>query len=155
MENDPKQTVLIVDDELSNLLALNKILSSDYAVFFAKSGEEALSVVADNQPDLILLDVVMPNMNGFDMLAKLKRNLETADIPVVFITGMDDEASKKHGFALGAVDYIIKPFSGSIVKARVDKHMQLARKMCLNETLGRKNRLAAQETALQIPTTCQ
>ncbi|MDR3300391.1 MAG: diguanylate cyclase [Candidatus Accumulibacter sp.] len=141
MENDPKQTVLIVDDEVSNLLALNKILSSDYAVFFAKSGEEALSMVADNPPDLILLDVVMPNMNGFDMLVKLKHNLDTADIPVVFITGMNDEASEKHGFASGAVDYIIKPFSGTIVKARVDKHMQLARKMRLNEALGRTDTL--------------
>ncbi|MDR3230819.1 MAG: diguanylate cyclase [Synergistaceae bacterium] len=131
-----KQKILIVDDENTNVLALSKILSGEYAVFFAKTGEDAIRLAKRNQPDLILLDVVMPGMSGFDVLLHLKNDVLTMDTPVIFITGLAEEADEERGFTFGAVDYIKKPFHGTIVRARINTHLQIVRQMKMNRELG-------------------
>jgi diguanylate cyclase (GGDEF)-like protein len=134
MEN--RYRVLVVDDEKANLMVLNKILSSEYVVLTAKSGGEGLSRVSSDRPDLILLDIVMPDMNGFDLLKTLKASPETRAIPVIIITGLDNEADEEKGFVLGAVDYITKPFKNAIVIARVRTHIQIVHQMRTIERLG-------------------
>jgi diguanylate cyclase (GGDEF)-like protein len=136
MDSDLKQTILIVDDERANLLALKKILSPDYVVSLAKSGKLALALVLENKPDLVLLDILMPDMDGFEVLARLKDAEETTHIPVIFVTGLDNEQDEEKGFRLGAVDYIKKPFKGAIVKARVNTHLQIVRQMHTIEELS-------------------
>jgi diguanylate cyclase (GGDEF)-like protein len=136
MESGQKHSVLAVDDERSNLAVLNRILSPDYAVFTAKSGEEALDRARRDHPDLILLDIVMPGMDGFTVMEKLRSSQETKDIPVIFITGLNSEEDEERGFALGAVDYIMKPFRNAIVKARVMTHIQIVQQIKTIEMLG-------------------
>jgi PAS domain S-box-containing protein len=133
VERGSKSTILLVDDEKINLLTLSKILSPSYAVFMAKSGSQALSLVARNKPDIILLDVMMPELDGFSVLARLKADEETNHIPVIFITGRTDEQDEEKGFHLGAVDYIRKPFNSAVVRARVDTQIQLARQIRLTK----------------------
>ncbi|MDR3264414.1 MAG: diguanylate cyclase [Synergistaceae bacterium] len=135
-ENESKYGILVVDDERSNLAVLNRILSSEYTVFTAKSGEEALSRVERDRPDLILLDIVMPGMDGFEVLRKLKASQETRNIPVIFITELSGEESEERGLFLGAVDYIMKPFKNAIVLARVRAHIQIVHQLRTIERLG-------------------
>jgi diguanylate cyclase (GGDEF)-like protein len=134
MEN--KYRLLIVDDEKSNLAVLNKILSPEYTVLIAKSGEEALRRAEEDNPDLVLLDIVMPGMNGFEVITKLKSSDETNKIPVIFITGLSGEIDEERGFFLGAADYITKPFRNAIVLARVRTHIQMVAQMRTIERLG-------------------
>jgi PAS domain S-box-containing protein len=131
MDADMKQSVLIVDDEISNLKVLNQILSSEYDVLTAQSGQEALELVGEESPDLILLDVLMPDMSGFDVLRQLKAQEDTARIPVIFITGLDSDTDEEKGFLLGAADYIKKPFTDTIVRVRVHTQMQIIRQLSL------------------------
>jgi signal transduction histidine kinase len=122
----PSPTVLIVDDAPENITILNDVLKPFCKRVAAKSGEDALRIArSDNQPDLILLDVVMPQMDGFEVCRQLKADKSTQNIPVIFITikgSVEDEAK---GFALGAVDYLSKPISPPIVLARVQTHLSL------------------------------
>ncbi len=120
-----KQTVLIVDDDPINIKILINILKEDYDIKFAKSGETALILVKKFVPDIILLDVMMPEMDGYQVCAKIKENPLTKNIPVIFITAKNQEADETKGFELGAVDYISKPISPVIVKARVGTHLAL------------------------------
>jgi len=120
-----KNSVLIVDDDKSNLLVLNDILSPDYALYLARSGADAIEKTNRNMPDLILLDVVMPEMDGYAVLAALKSSEKTRHIPVIFITGLSDPEAERKGLSLGAADYIGKPFSPVIVKLRVQNHMRI------------------------------
>jgi diguanylate cyclase (GGDEF)-like protein len=136
MDETGKFGILIVDDERSSLQILNNVLSPNYAIFTAKSGEEALSRVSEDPPDLILLDIVMPGMDGFEILKRLKGNIDTRHIPVIIITGLDDEADEEKGFLIGAVDYITKPFKNAIVLARVNTHIQIVRQIRMIERLG-------------------
>ncbi|AEF84446.1 response regulator receiver modulated diguanylate cyclase [Treponema primitia ZAS-2] len=136
MESDPEFRLLIIDDETSNLMVLNQILSSEYTVLTAKSGKEGLERAAADRPDLILLDVLMPDISGFETLVALKQSSETMQIPVIFITGLSDEADEEKGFRLGAVDYITKPFKNAIVQARVRTHSQIVRQIRTIEQLG-------------------
>ena len=136
MSDKLKDTILIVDDERANLLALNGILSQEYAVTLAKSGEQAIALAVEHKPDLILLDVLMPVMDGFEVMKALKASEETASTPVIFVTGLDSEADEEKGFQLGAVDYITKPFRPAIVKVRVATHMKIIRHIRMNEKLG-------------------
>jgi diguanylate cyclase (GGDEF)-like protein len=136
LEANEKNSVLIVDDERSNLAVLNKLLSGEYTVLTAKSGEEALKRVRENLPDLMLLDIMMPGMSGFDVLTRLKEYEDTKNIPVIVITGLDSEDDEERGFFLGAVDYITKPFKNAIVAARVRTHMKIVRQMRTIEMLG-------------------
>ena len=119
-----KQTVLVVDDTPDNITLLASILSS-YNVKAATSGEKALHIAFSTPPDIVLLDIMMPVMDGYEVCSRLKNDLRTRDIPVIFITAMDDVSDETHGFELGAVDYITKPISPSIVLARVKTQLQL------------------------------
>ncbi|MDR3338344.1 MAG: diguanylate cyclase [Treponema sp.] len=136
METDSKYTILIVDDEKANLTILNQILSEEYEIYMAKSGKAAFKLAVEGKPDLILLDILLPDINGFDVLVNLKENPETRSIPVICITGLDSEKDEEKGFLLGAVDYIKKPFKHTIVKVRVKNHMEIVRQMHVIERLG-------------------
>ncbi|MDR3322428.1 MAG: diguanylate cyclase [Synergistaceae bacterium] len=136
MEASWKYSILAVDDERANLAVLNRILSADYTIFTAKSGEEALDRAQKDRPDLILLDIVMPGMNGFDVLTKLKESPHTRNIPVIIVTGLSSEEDEEKGFFLGAVDYITKPFKNAIVLARVRTHIQIIHQIRTIERLG-------------------
>lgn len=136
MDNAEKQEILIVDDEKSNLDILLHILKDQYVLYVAKSGEDALKKAKANKPDLILLDIVMPEMNGFEVILQLKQDMETRAIPVVFITGLNSVANEEQGFELGAVDYIGKPFNPQVVQARVRTQLKIVRQMRTIEEMG-------------------
>ena len=124
--NASRQTILIVDDTPQNLAVLGELLKPHYRVRAANSGENALRAASsDPQPDLILLDVMMPEMNGHEVLRHLRDNAQTRNIPVIFITAMIAAEDEEHGLELGAVDYITKPFNPSIVLARVRTQLEL------------------------------
>jgi signal transduction histidine kinase/HPt (histidine-containing phosphotransfer) domain-containing protein len=125
MSNNEKNRVLIVDDEKSNIEILGSILSPDYTVYMTKSGSSAIELANKHSPDLILLDIIMPDIDGFEVLNALKASEKTRDIPVIFITGLDSVKDEEKGLALGAADFIHKPFSNSIVQSRVRNQMQL------------------------------
>jgi diguanylate cyclase (GGDEF)-like protein len=118
--------VLIVDDEPANIQVLAEALPG-YDLRFATSATRALELALEQPPDLILLDVVMPGMSGFEALRWLKAEASTQHIPVIFVTSMTELADEELGFALGAVDYIMKPVSPAIVRARVRTHIELKR----------------------------
>ncbi|MDE1918078.1 MAG: diguanylate cyclase [Sphingomonadales bacterium] len=120
-----KGTVLIVDDEVSNIDIMNAVLEDDYEVCFATSGEQALSMVHDVMPDLILLDVMMPGLDGFEVCRRLKQQPMLVDIPVIFSTGLGDTRDEMQGLALGAIDYVTKPIQPAILRARVNNHLEL------------------------------
>ena len=130
-------SLLIVDDEKSNLDVLIHILSPEYNVQVAKSGSVALKRARENQPDLILLDILMPGQSGFEVLTELKEDDATRNIPVIFITGLASAKDEERGFKCGAVDYIVKPFNNSIVKARVRTHLRIIQQVRTIERLGR------------------
>jgi putative two-component system response regulator len=117
--------VLIVDDEPANLKVMREILGDQYRLSFAKSGEAALTLLEKELPKLILLDIMMPDMNGFEVCEHVKLNPKTAHIPIIFVTALGDESDEYKGFELGAVDYITKPISPAIVRARVKTHLSL------------------------------
>ncbi len=119
--------ILCVDDSAMSLTHLKHILSKEgYNVTTADGGKAALSEVEKSLPDLILLDIEMPDMNGFLVIEELKKNMQTHNIPVIFLTGNDDHESKQKAFSLGAVDYIVKPFQPYEVKARAKVHLKLS-----------------------------
>ena len=120
-----KNSLLIVDDEKSNILALTSILSPEYTIYAAKNGRDAIEAANEYMPDVILLDILMPGMDGFAVIAALKESDRSRHIPVIFITGLDNPSDEEKGLSLGAADYISKPFSPAIVKLRV--HSQIER----------------------------
>jgi diguanylate cyclase (GGDEF)-like protein len=130
------QKVLVVDDAAINRQVLADLLKTDYTVILAKSGEQALALAAQHRPDLILLDVVMPEINGYEVLRQLKSDLRTAAIAVIFITGLDTPEDEERGLTLGASDYITKPFNLAVVRARVRCHLQIARQRRMLETFA-------------------
>ena len=123
--NSKKYSILIVDDERLNISVLRSILSPEYTVYAANDGEDAIETAEEFLPDLILLDIVMPDMDGYEALAALKRQEKTQNIPVIFITGLNTTDAEVKGLALGAVDYIPKPFNEAIVKLRVKNQLNL------------------------------
>lgn len=131
-----RATLLVVDDMPANIQMLATALMEEYEILVATSGSDALELVEDRLPDLILLDVVMPGMNGHEVCRRLKAEPRTQGIPVVFITGQNEEADELEGLELGAVDYITKPFSLPIVQARVHTHLELKRCRDLLESLS-------------------
>jgi CheY-like chemotaxis protein len=135
-QNNQKKTVLLVDDAPSNIQAANSILKDIYKIRIATNGAKALELVkVAPYPDLILLDVVMPDMDGYEVCNRLKADPETRDIPVIFLTGQTEIEDETRGFDVGAVDYIHKPFSPAVVKARVHTHLVLRDKSRENEVL--------------------
>ena len=126
MQADNRQKILIADDERFNLNILVDILKSDYKISVAKNGKQALDrAMSLNPPDLILLDIQMPEMDGYEVCKSLKEDERTKDIPVIFITAMKEEAYEAKGFDIGAVDYITKPFSAPIVRARARAQLKM------------------------------
>ncbi len=123
---DQKKTVLLVDDAPANIQIVNSILKDIYKIRIATSGAKALELVkVAPPPDLILLDVMMPEMDGYEVCTRLKLDPTTRDIPVIFLTGQTEVEDETRGFEVGAVDYIHKPFSPAVVKARVHTHLVL------------------------------
>src|ERR1700751_3314958 len=139
-----KKLVLIVDDAPANLQIVHSILKDDFKIRVATSGAKALDLVkVKPQPDLILLDVTMPEMDGYEVCGILKATPDARDIPVIFLTGKTEADDETKGFEAGAVDYIHKPFSPAVVKARVHTHLVLreAREQLARQLLAMNNEL--------------
>ena len=126
MNNTKKSSLLVVDDTPDNISVLRGILGGDYAIKVANSGQLALEIVAQQPPDLILLDVMMPGMSGHDVCRQIKQNEAAKHIPIIFVTALGEEENETEGFELGAADYITKPVKASVVRARVRAHLALA-----------------------------
>jgi diguanylate cyclase (GGDEF)-like protein len=136
-DGQTKPLILIVDDTPTNIQVLAEGLRADYRVKVATSGKTALDVVAkQGAPDLILLDVMMPEMDGYEVCRQLKQNSETSGIPVIFVTARNEVSDEERGLRLGAVDYITKPFHLSIVRARLQNHLKLKQMTKLLETMA-------------------
>jgi diguanylate cyclase (GGDEF)-like protein len=132
-----RERVLIVDDERFNINVLLDILSTDYESIVAKSGEQALKrLEGEVLPDIILLDVLMPGIDGYEVCSRIKKDPRLKDIPVLFITALDQDHEEKRGLELGAVDYISKPFSPLLVRLRVKNHLKTKRQSDLLRDLA-------------------
>ncbi|HSD37504.1 MAG TPA: HD domain-containing phosphohydrolase [Rhodocyclaceae bacterium] len=135
MQNvDARPCLLLVDDEPSNLQLLRQVLQHDYRLLFARDGVRALELARSERPDLLLLDVMMPDITGYDVCRALKADVATAHLPVIFVTALSDMTDELEGFEAGAVDYISKPLSPPIVRVRVRNQLSLARVDELRET---------------------
>ena len=143
-----KQTILIVDDVPANIEILGETLSPDYEVLFAVNAGDALEVVSKQIPDMVLLDIIMPEMDGYDLCRILKKAPQFKDIPIIFLTTLDVVQEETKGLELGAVDYITKPFIPSIVKLRVKNHLELKQK---RDALEERNK-ELQKAMAQIKT---
>jgi CheY-like chemotaxis protein len=138
MRTPEKKLVLIVDDTPTNVAVVSGVLKDSFRTKVATNGEKALAIAnAPDKPDLILLDVMMPGMDGFEVCRRLKDNPATREIPIIFLTAKTEEVDEEKGFDVGAVDYIHKPFSAPIVLARV--RTQLALQEALTEAKEARN----------------
>ncbi|TDR72036.1 response regulator [Paludibacterium purpuratum] len=143
MPGTPKnQTILIVDDTSINLTLMNELLKGQYRTLTANSGEQALQIMQNDTPDLILLDVMMPGIGGLEACRQIKNNPKTAGIPVIFLTAKSDIEDEQIGFITGAVDYITKPISPAIVLARIKTHLKLK---AMNDFLSDANAFLTSE----------
>ena len=154
---DQRPRLLLVDDEPTNLQVLRHVLQADYRLLFATDGARALQVAREQLPQLILLDIMMPGMDGYAVCRALKADPATAGIPVIFITALDDSQDETAGFDVGGVDYLTKPVSPPVVRARVRTHLSLVRMDELRETrlqivqrLGRAAEYKDNETGLHV-----
>ena len=126
MDENKKPTILIVDDNPNNLVLVNNLLKHDYRLKVANNGQTALRIAAaQEQPDLILLDIMMPEMDGYEVCSRLKADTRLRDIPVIFLTARTSIEDEQHGLELGAVDYITKPISPPVMLARIRTHLKL------------------------------
>ena len=155
--HDQRPRLLLVDDEPTNLQVLRHVLQADYRLLFATDGARALQVAREQQPQLILLDIMMPGMDGYAVCRALKADAATASIPVIFITALNDSQDETAGFDVGGVDYLTKPVSPPVVRARVRTHLSLVRMDELRETrlqivqrLGRAAEYKDNETGLHV-----
>jgi len=139
--NDSQKIILIVDDDKINIVALGQFLKPKYEIKVAVDGASALEAAAKHLPDIILLDIIMPDMSGFDVLAELKKSKDTMNIPVIFMTGLHNAENEEKGLSLGAVDFIFKPFTKLIVKTKIKKHLRnlehirIIEELCMLDTL--------------------
>jgi len=131
-----RQRLLIVDDQSGNIRVMAEALRDDYDLYFATSGAKALEIMAVNEIELVLLDVVMPEMDGFEVCRRMKNDERTMHIPVIFVTAREEAADEARGFDVGGVDYITKPINPAIVRARVRTHLELKRARDLLERLA-------------------
>ena len=136
LQQSTRPKLLLVDDVRANLLLLKKLLGQEYDCAMATDGVSALEYALNDPPDLILLDILMPEMDGFEVCRRLKQHPQTAHIPVIFLTHLNEEEDEKKGLEAGAIDYIAKPFRLQIVKARVRNHLELKRRGDLLEQLA-------------------
>lgn len=155
--NRKKHSLLLVDDEATNLQLLRHTLQHEYRLIFAKDGKTALKLAQQEQPELILLDIMMPDMSGYDVCEQLKNIQALRHVPIIFVTALSDSGDEEKGFALGAVDYITKPFNPAIVKARVRTHLSLVQAEEVLETrlqivqcLGKAAEYRDNETGMHI-----
>lgn len=140
IENKP--VILIVDDSPANIQALAQLLADDYRIKVATNGLRCLELASEETgPDLILLDIDMPDMTGYEVCTKLKANVDTENIPVIFITGKNSAEDEVYGFELGAIDYITKPFHPIIVEARVKTHVTIKRQSDALERMALRDQL--------------
>ena len=143
-----KATILVVDDTPDNLVLMSRLLTEEYRVKVASSGEKALRIAAsESPPSLILLDIMMPGLDGYAVCERLKRDPKTANIPVIFLTAKSDVEDEKRGLELGAVDYITKPISPPIVMARVRNHLAL---QAMTDSLRDQNEYLEREVARRM-----
>lgn len=152
-----QKTLLVVDDEPVNLRILNNTLKDEYRLIFAKGGEEAIRLTKKETPDLILLDIMMPDMTGKEVCIALKSDPVFKKIPIIFVTALSDEQDEEEGLSLGAVDYITKPISPAVVRARVKTHLSLVQADELKKTrlqviqrLGRASEYKDNETGMHV-----
>jgi len=152
-----KKNVLIIDDEPINLKVLNNILKDIYKLTFAKSGPEALRLIEKEKPDLILLDVMMPEMTGYEVCEHLKQDPLYKSIPIIFVTALNDAVDEAKGLNIGAVDYISKPVTPAVVKARVKTHLSLVdvgelkrTRLQVIQRLGRAAEYKDNETGMHV-----
>lgn len=131
-----KQSVLVIDDEKINLKIIGDILNDDVCIMMAKSGEQGIRKAIEYQPDLILLDVLMPEMDGFETMTRLRHDARTSAIPVIFVTALNDSSHEEKALLMGASDYIQKPLHTNIVQARVRLHLQLIKQRKMLEELA-------------------
>lgn len=136
-----RPTILVVDDQPANIHALARIIADDADAVFALDGGQALERVRRQQIDLVLLDVSMPGLDGYDVCRRLKSEPDTAPIPVIFVSGLTESADEEQGFAVGAVDYIHKPFLPAVVRARVRTQLALRAALARLEALSRTDAL--------------
>ncbi|MDH5752931.1 MAG: two-component system response regulator [Deltaproteobacteria bacterium] len=144
--------IMIVDDEPINITMMQGVLGSGYEFFTASQGREALELLQNGElPDLIVLDVIMPDMDGYEVCGELKKDPRTKDIPVIFVTGLGDIGNEKTGIELGAVDYIAKPISPEITRARIRNHLELkqARDLLQDQNLLLENRVRERTSELE------
>jgi adenylate cyclase len=125
-DQSSKPTILLVDDVPGNIKILANILREDYKILIATSGQKALNAVETHEVDLVILDIVMPEMDGHEVCRRLQANTSTCGIPVIFVTGQNEEMNETAGLALGAVDYVTKPASPAILRARVRTHLKIS-----------------------------
>ena len=128
------QTILVVDDEPTNLALMRETLADSYTLAFARNGAETLNAISKHRPALVLLDVDLPDVNGFELCRQIKRMHAMQAIKVIFVTGFTDPEHETAGFEAGGVDYIVKPFSPGIVRARVSAHLSLVRAAVLEQS---------------------
>lgn len=154
---DERPKILLVDDAATNLQILRQVLHEDYRLLFALDGEKALKLAQEELPQLILLDVMMPGLTGLETCQLLKQNPQTRAIPVIFVTALSEVSDESAGFEAGAVDYITKPISPPVVKARVKTHLSLVGADELQKTrlqiiqcLGRAAEYRDNETGLHV-----
>ncbi|WP_051283778.1 response regulator [Desulforegula conservatrix] len=136
MENS-KPSILIVDDLPENIQILSSALDGEFELYFALNGKDALKRVASLRPDLILLDIIMPGMSGFEVCKTIKETPELSGIPIIFITALGHADEESEGLMLGAADYITKPFNSDLVRLRVRNHLELKIK---RDTLEQRTR---------------
>ncbi|MBB6262465.1 diguanylate cyclase (GGDEF)-like protein [Paenochrobactrum gallinarii] len=148
-----RAVILIVDDEVTNIEIMNAVLEDTYEICFATSGEQAIEVARTVLPDLILLDVMMPGIDGYGVCERIKSERLLADVPVIFTTGLTDQEAEVRGLSLGAIDYITKPIQPVVLRARVANHIELKRlrdqlaQMAVTDALtGLSNRRHLEET---------
>ena len=150
MKSAEKETILVVDDIPDNIDVLDGILNDEYEIKAATSGAMALKIATSSQPDLILLDIMMPGMDGFEVCRLLKSDPRTCGIPVIFVTARNEDVDESRGFETGAVDYITKPVSPAIVRARVRTHLFLYDQNRFLENKVKERTTELQSTRLEI-----
>ena len=149
-DNPGLPTILVVDDVPENIDVLTGILRGEYRVRAATNGPSALALARKSPPDLILLDIMMPGMDGYEVCRQLKSDLATRKVPVIFVTAMDDEEDESRGFDVGCVDYITKPVSPAIVRHRVKTHLALYDRNRALETQVFERTVELDHTRLQV-----
>ncbi|MGN7613395.1 response regulator [Magnetococcales bacterium HHB-1] len=145
MNSTPKARILIVDDVPGNIKALLPHLTGKYEVLATTSGQTAIDVSLNRSPDIILLDIVMPDMDGFEVCRQLKGNPQTASIPIIFLSGNDQEEDENRAFEMGAADYLKKPINHSQLSSHIHSHLKSHQQL-----LNLKNRIREQNQWIEI-----